>query len=66
MRDRFFEKENCDRCGLKLGGARMMSWFTNNTLCMECIDKEDKIKEKLREQGKKPSDFEGCGYIPEV
>lgn len=64
-KDMFFEQENCDRCGQKLV-ARTMSWFTDETICIECSQAEDLIKQKLREQGKKAGDYEGCGYIPKV
>ncbi|MFW6008041.1 MAG: hypothetical protein ACOCP8_02140 [archaeon] len=63
--DEFFNKKYCDRCGGKLKG-RIMSWFKKETICMDCSKKEDKIKEKLKEKGENPADYEGCGYIPEV
>ena len=63
--DRFFEKTHCDRCGEKLVG-RILSWFTDATICLDCSGKEDEIKERLRQQGKNPDDYEGCGYIPQV
>lgn len=65
MNDKFFEVENCDRCGAKLV-VRTMSWFTDETICLVCSDKEDKIKHKLRAQGKNPSSFEGCGSVPRI
>ena len=42
MRDTFFEKQNCDRCGQALNGVRMMSMYNEDCLCMECIEKERK------------------------
>ena len=66
-KESFFDNKNCDRCKASLiNKGRMMSWFNTDTLCMECVAKEDVIKKKLREQGKDPSKYEGCGYIPEV
>jgi predicted nucleic acid-binding Zn ribbon protein len=62
MEDKFFTKNNCDRCGKKLD-ARTMSWFTDETICMTCSDKETEIKKKLSDGGK---NYEGCGYIPEI
>jgi hypothetical protein len=59
----FFNQKNCDRCRKPLT-ARIMSWFNDDTICMECLEKEDTIKQKLRAAGK--PDMEGCGYIPEV
>lgn len=64
-KDNFFSQKNCDRCGSELI-ARITSWFTTETICMDCSAKEDEIKKQLRKQGKNPSDFEGCGYIPKV
>jgi len=63
--DPFFQKQVCDRCRKKLDG-RIMSWFTNETICLECSEKEDKIKEKMRKKGMNPNEYEGCGYIPKV
>lgn len=60
-RKNIFEKEFCDRCGSKLG-ARIMSWFTTEIICMDCSEKENKIKEKLDN----PNEYEGCGYVPKV
>ena len=37
-----------------------MSWFTEETLCLDCIAKEGILKSKL----KNPGSYEGCGYIP--
>lgn len=65
MRD-FLSVENCQRCGASLKGkARTMSWFTTETICMDCSAKEDKIKQKLREKGIENA-MEGCGYVPTV
>lgn len=63
--DSFFRKEHCDRCGKKLDG-RTMSWFNSETICLECSAEEDKIKQRLRERGRNPSVYEGCGYIPTI
>lgn len=64
MGDRFFEQKECDRCGGGLA-VRIMSWFTRQTICMECSLKEETIKAKLREMGETGA-REGCGYIPQV
>ena len=40
MRDAFFEKQNCDRCGGSLKGGRIMSMYNDDCLCMECKSKE--------------------------
>ena len=61
--DIFFSKTNCDRCGSSLN-IRKMSWFTEETLCMDCIKQEEVIKSQLRKAGKDVAAYEGCGYIP--
>jgi len=63
MRDKFFTQKACDRCGGDLK-VRIMSWFTDETICPECSDREREIKRKLVAQDK--SDMEGCGFVPKV
>ena len=60
MKDEFFSKKNCDRCGSEIK-TRTMSWFTDETICMDCSSKEDELKKNLPENGRS---FEGCGYLP--
>lgn len=60
--DDFFDKKNCDRCGKPLM-ARIMSWFTDETICLDCSKKEIEIKKQLPDYG---NSYEGCGYIPEI
>ena len=59
--DKFFNQKNCDRCGNSLI-VRIMSWFTSETICMECSKAETELKKSLPNGGR---DHEGCGYIPE-
>ena len=66
MSDPFFTQDHCDRCGSKKMQARTMSWFTNETICMECKRKETELNKELREQGENPAKYEGCGYIPKT
>ena len=61
--DNFFSQTNCDRCGGSLN-VRIMSWFTNETICTECSKAEKEIKRKLHEMGQ--DTMEGCGYIPSI
>jgi len=63
--DTFFSQKTCSRCPNTLS-VRTMSWFNKDTICMDCADKEDRIKQALRDQGKNPDDYEGCGPIPIV
>lgn len=64
MKDNFFEAKNCQRCRTELT-VRIMSWFTNETICLDCSAKEDDLKKKLEKKGISTFDLEGCGYIPE-
>lgn len=60
--DKFFSQTNCDRCGNPLP-IRTTSWFTDETICMDCRNKEKVIKEALRAKGIDNA-MEGCGYVP--
>ena len=40
MRDTFFSKTRCDRCGGSLDGGRIMSMFNEQVICMACKGKE--------------------------
>ncbi len=60
--DTFLSHEHCDRCTNELP-ARTYSWFTDETICMECSEKETAIKKSLRAKGIKDA-MEGCGFIP--
>ena len=62
MTDRFFTMTACQRCGGGLS-IRMMSWFTEQTICASCADKESELRAKLPNRGR---DLEGCGYLPEA
>ena len=45
MRDPFFDKTKCDRCGGSLMDGRMQSMFNDDCLCMKCKDEERKLPE---------------------
>lgn len=60
--DKFFQKENCDRCHGELK-VRTTSWFNRDTICLNCSLWEDKI---IRNCETSKSDLEGIGNIPEV
>jgi hypothetical protein len=40
-----------------------MSFFTTETICLDCSLKEDELKQNLPDGGKS---YEGCGYIPNI
>jgi len=56
--------KKCDRCDESLNNISIMSWFTTETICMNCSDKENKIKKTLREKGITNA-MEGCGFVPD-
>jgi hypothetical protein len=59
----FFDCTHCDRCKRDLRGCRITSWFTTETICMDCCSKERDICKELPSNGRF---HEGCGYIPDV
>jgi len=61
--DPFYTQTNCDRCQNPLF-VRTLSWFNQQTICMDCSDKENEIKKALRAKGINDA-MEGCGYIPD-
>jgi len=65
MKDEFFSKRKCDRCGGSLT-VRTMSFFTEETICGDCGTKEMELRRKMREQGDDPDKCEGCGYVPKL
>ena len=65
MSDEFFQKRNCERCGGSLH-IRTMSWFTNQTICGDCSQKETELKRDMRAAGQDPDQLEGCGYLPKI
>ena len=42
MKDPFFSKKTCDRCGKSLAAGRTMSMFNTDTICMACARAERK------------------------
>ena len=61
----FYHCTECERCGGSLQ-VRTLSWFNNETICMECSNRETELKQKMRERGIDPGQYEGCGYIPKI
>jgi hypothetical protein len=59
-----YAHDRCDRCG-KITAVRTMSFFTHQTLCMDCLANEGMAMAALRAAGANPADFEGCGCIPD-
>jgi hypothetical protein len=61
-----FIQSYCDRCDEDLSEGRAMSFFMNETICMDCLRKEEETRAKIREILGMDSDLEyqGCGFIP--
>jgi hypothetical protein len=59
--------KSCDRCNGELG-SHFMSWFTEETICGFCHNKEVRFKMEFdrpnQGRGKTSAIFEDCGYIP--
>ena len=62
--DSFFTQTECDRCNGELR-VRTMSWFNEECICNECSGKEKQLRSDLRNSGDN-TNYEGCGYIPEL
>jgi hypothetical protein len=61
-----FIQSFCDRCDEDLSGGRAMSFFMNETICLDCLQKEEKTRAKIREILGADADLEyqRCGFIP--
>ena len=61
-----FIQSFCDRCENDLSGGRAMSFFMNETICLDCLRKEEEIRAKIRKDQGEDADLEykGCGFIP--
>ena len=42
MKDEFYTKKTCDRCGKSLKGGRVMSMFNQDCICLECKKLEER------------------------
>lgn len=69
MRDTFFSKTKCDRCGGSLEGGRIQSMFNEDCLCMKCKDEERKhpdyktaVEADNAEIRRGNFNFKGIGY----
>lgn len=65
--DDFFRSRPCDRCGSDdAKNTHIMSWFTEERICMKCSEVEDEIKKKLNNKygAELARRYEGCGRVP--
>jgi hypothetical protein len=46
----------------------MMSFFSNETICLECGRKEKEIRTKIKQKEGADADlkYRGCGFLPKV
>jgi len=64
----YFIQPFCDRCEESLSNGRRMSFFTKETICLDCFKKEEEIRTKIVEDVGEEADLEydGCGFVPRV
>ncbi len=45
-----------------------MSFFSNETICLECGRKEEEIRAEIRQKEGTGADlkYQGCGFVPKV
>lgn len=60
----FFNKKCCDRCLETIGKDRGLSWFNDDILCGECIDKEQNLLEVIEMNGETRENYKQIGFIP--
>ena len=65
MRDTFFDKTCCDKCGNELK-SRKQCWFTSDVMCLDCSIAQGQFRVRMRKAGMDDLKYEGCGYIPKV
>ena len=61
----FYHCTECERCGGSIL-TRTISFYTYQTICMECSEREAELRQKMRERGVNPNQYEGCGYMPQI
>ena len=60
MKDRLFDATHCERCNNKLVDIRTVSWFSEETICGKCLDKEVIVKVKLLKKYGHTFEGQGC------
>jgi len=67
-RSLYFIQHFCDRCNGEFSKGRVMSFFTRETICLDCSRKEEEIRAKIREDAGAGADleYEGCGFLPKA
>ena len=64
----YFIQPYCDRCEAELSGERAISFFSSETICPKCVQKEEEIRIKIRQEMGEDADLEyhKCGFLPKV
>jgi hypothetical protein len=65
MRDPFFDKTHCDKCGKELV-SRKLCWFTDDVMCGDCSIAQGQYRIEMRKAGMDDLELEACGYIPVI
>ncbi len=60
-----FLHDRCDRCDMPTS-ARIVSYFTEEIICMQCLSAERELKHALQRQGIDTASLASCGYLPEA
>lgn len=55
--------DRCDRCDQYMS-SRIMSFFTSEIICMECLRAERELLVALVDNEVDVSRLAGCGYVP--
>ena len=73
MKDLFFNKKVCDRCGQSLDGGQIMSMYNEDVLCLNCKEKEKHFDDyalasetEYQEVKNGNYNFKGIGFSKEV
>lgn len=58
-----FLHDRCDRCVQPMS-ARIMSFFNEELICMDCLREERKLLTALRAKEVDVARLESCGFVP--
>jgi hypothetical protein len=61
--DGILRDDRCERCS-RLIAVRTVSYFTEETICLECLGRERALMARLRDRGVDPGTLASCGYLP--
>lgn len=61
----FHRKDKCDRCNQPMT-AQIMSFFTEEMICMNCLQRERELIQSLRQRGLNPFTLVERGEIPHL